>query len=121
MQAIEKSVDLLPTMRVRAPSDTLFNVIGGESVLLSLKSERYRRDPEPGRQAGKWRVAAGDDRFFGPQGSGWPEALDRGPSGVWTRVAGNDSGVSTRAPTRHSRRSGLDHCGRPHRRSIRSH
>ena len=41
MLAIEKSVDLMPSMKVRAPSDTLFNVIGGESVLLSLKSERY--------------------------------------------------------------------------------
>ena len=41
MQGIEKSVDLMPAMRVRAPSDTLVNVIDGESVLLSLKSERY--------------------------------------------------------------------------------
>ena len=41
MLAIEKGVDLLPTMKIRVPSDTLFNVIGGESVLLSLKSERY--------------------------------------------------------------------------------
>ena len=41
MQGIEKGVDLMPTMRVRAPSDTLVNVIDGESVLLSLKSERY--------------------------------------------------------------------------------
>ena len=41
MQAIENCVGLLSTMRVRAPSDTLFNVIGGESVLLSPTSERY--------------------------------------------------------------------------------